>query len=80
MWWALKLMYIKYQITHFFVWRLDMILTHANPLLGLLEGVGFTRFYFRAQKSLDFQSPPLSLDLVMDVAHIKTITFGAIHS
>jgi hypothetical protein len=37
-----------------------------------------TRCHFRAQKSLDFQDPPLIMALVMDMAFIKIITFRAI--
>ncbi len=31
---------------------------------------------FKAQKSLDFQDPPLLLPLVMDLALLKTITYA----
>ena len=34
--------------------------------------------YFRAQKSLNFLGPHLPVPLVMDVAHLKTITYRAI--
>ncbi len=37
-----------------------------------------TRCHFRAQKSLDFQDPPLLMALVMDVACIKIIQSRAI--
>ncbi len=68
-----------------------MVLRRANPLFGALEGVGpgnldffgpkgprFARSYFRAQKSLDFQGPPLPMPLVMDLDSLKTITYRAI--
>ncbi len=62
-----------------FLWRLYlMVLRNATSLLGALEGVGPENLYFfgpkwhslhschfRAQKSLDFQGPPLPMPLVM---------------
>ncbi len=55
-----------------------MVLRGATSLLGALEGVGpknldffgpkwhsFRTWHFRAQKSLDFQGPPLPMPLVM---------------
>jgi hypothetical protein len=56
-----------------------MILMRAYLLLGPLERVGreyldFARGHFRAQKSLDFQGPPLAIALEMDVTHIKIIS------
>ncbi len=42
------------------------------------NGTRFARDHFRAQKSLDFQGPPLPMALEMDVAHIKIISFRPI--
>ncbi len=60
-----------------------MILMRENPLLGPLEGVGpenldffgpkwsrLSRCHFRAQKSLNFQGPPLPMALEMDFPYI----------
>ncbi len=64
-----------------------MIWSGLHPLFGPLEGVGLkistflgpngTRFpcgHLRAEKSLNFQGPPLPMALEMDVAHIKIIS------
>jgi hypothetical protein len=70
-----------------FIWRLDlMIVMGANPLLGPLEGwalkiltflgqngTSFARGHFRAQKSLDFKSPPLPMALEMDFPPSKSL-------
>jgi hypothetical protein len=53
----------------------------VNPLLGPLEGGTFlsrngTRFacyYFRAQKSLDFQGPSLPMALEMDLSPSESL-------
>jgi hypothetical protein len=53
-----------------------------NPLLWPLEGVGpesetflgFARCHFRAQKSLDFQGPPLPMALEIGFSRINIIT------
>ncbi len=60
-----------------FLWSLClMILRRADPLLGLLEGVGppWKSNFFgpwngneRSQKSLDFQCPPLPMALLIDM-------------
>jgi hypothetical protein len=66
-----------------------MILVGANPLLGPLDGMGpenlenldffwpkwhaRSRCYFRAQKGLDFQGPPLLLALVMELPASKSL-------
>ncbi len=34
--------------------------------------------HFRAQKSADFQGPPLLMPLVMDAARLETITYRAV--
>jgi hypothetical protein len=47
-----------------------MILMRANPLLGSLEGV--------VPENLDFQGPPLSMALVMDLARITIITSNTV--
>jgi hypothetical protein len=71
--------YIKLPMYHLFLWRLYlMVLRSATSLLGALEGVGPENLdffgpkwhslhscHFRAQKSLDFQGPPLPMPLVM---------------
>jgi hypothetical protein len=49
----------------------------VSTLLGP-NGTCFARCHFRAQKSLDFQGPLLSMALVMYVACIKIITSRAI--
>jgi hypothetical protein len=53
----------------------------ANPLLGSLEE-GFARCHLGAQKSLNFQGPPLPppppMAFIMDGARIKIITSRAI--
>jgi hypothetical protein len=48
---------------------LPQILLFLGP-----NGTRFARGHFRAQKSLDFQGPPLPMALEMDVAHIKIIS------
>jgi hypothetical protein len=72
-------MNIKLPMYLFFIWSLElMILMGLNSLLGPFEGLDFlglngTPFahcHFRAQKSLDFQGPPLP--------KIKSITTRAI--
>jgi hypothetical protein len=40
------------------------------------NGTRFAGCHFRAQKSLDFQSPPLPIALVMGVARIKIMSFA----
>jgi hypothetical protein len=45
---------------------------------GVRGLIYFARSHLRAQKSLDFQGPPLPMPLVMDVARLKTITYRAI--
>jgi hypothetical protein len=77
----------------FFIWSLySMVLKwRANLLLGALEGVGPGNldFFgpkwhslpccnFRAQKSLDFHGPTLTMALVMGIARLKIITSRAI--
>jgi hypothetical protein len=42
------------------------------------NGTRFARSHFRAQKSHDFQGPPLLMPLVMDLARLKTIAYRAI--
>jgi hypothetical protein len=55
-----------------------MVLRAATSLLGALEGgrPSLGSYHFKAQKSLDFQGPPLPIPL--DVARLKTITYRAI--
>ncbi len=62
---ASNLMYIKLSMHQFFYMELILY--------------GFeTRSHFRDQKSLDFQGPPPPMPLVMDLAHLKTISYRAI--
>ncbi len=44
----------------------------ANSTFLGPNGTSFARSHFKAQKSLDFQGPPLPLPLVMDLARLKT--------
>jgi hypothetical protein len=55
-----------------------MISTRANPLLAPLEGVGPENLAAISGPKKVSICPPLLLALVMDVAHIKIITSGAI--
>jgi len=50
-------MYIKLQMNNFLKWHLDLL----GP-----NGIYFALCNFRAQKSLDFQCPPLPMALEMD--------------
>jgi hypothetical protein len=75
---ATTLVYIKLPMYLLFIWRLYlMFLRRATSLLGALEGVGpenidlfgprrDSHCHFRAQKSLDFQGPPLPISNVND--------------
>ena len=80
--------YIKLPMYQLFLWCLYlMVLRGATSLLGALEGVGpenldffgpkwhlLRSCHFRAQKSLDFQSPPLPMPLVMMLHPSKSIS------
>jgi hypothetical protein len=67
------LRYIKLPMYQLFLWRLYiMVLRGATSLLGALEGDflgpkwhSLRSCHFRAQKSLDFQGPPLPMPRVM---------------
>jgi hypothetical protein len=48
-------------------------LTFVGP-----NDICFPYRHFRAQKSLDFEGPPLPLPLVMDLARLKTIMYHTI--
>ncbi len=75
-----------------FLWRLYlMVLRGATSLLGALEGVGpknpdffgpkwhsLRSCHFRAQKSLDFQGPPLPMPQVMLLHSSKPLSTSAI--
>jgi hypothetical protein len=62
-----------------FIWR--GMLMRDNSFGGPLEGwalkieafLGFARCHFRAQKSLDFQGPPLPMALEMDFPALKSL-------
>ncbi len=47
-----------------------MVLRRATSITSLVA--------IRAQKSLDFQGPPLQMLLVMDFARLKTISYRAV--
>ncbi len=44
------------------------------------DGTRFARFHFKAQKSLNFQGPPLPTAIIMGVARIKIIMSRAIET
>jgi hypothetical protein len=55
-------MYIKLPMYQYFYMEL---------ILNCFEA----RCHFRAQKTLDFQGPPLTMPLVIDLARLKTISY-----
>jgi hypothetical protein len=51
---------------------------HFTLVFSGQNGTRFARCHFGAQKSLDFQGPPLPMALKLDVACIKIIMSHAI--
>jgi hypothetical protein len=57
------------QAKSWMIWRTHVACTMALAMLVAL---------FRAQKSLDFQGPPLPMALVIDIARLKIIMYRTI--
>jgi hypothetical protein len=71
---AKTFVYIKLPMYLLFTWRLYlMVLRHATLTFLGPNSTLFARCHFRAQKSLDFQGPPLPMPLVMMLHNSKPL-------